>query len=247
MTGVCTPCRSARRSVSPARGLPVLAAALAGCGWQGPQSALQPHGPVAAAQADLWWLMAAGATAVLALVMVLLLLPLRPGHRTRPTGAVRWMIPVGGLVLPTVVLAALLVHGTRIADWTQPATGTGPRIEVVGHQWWWEVRYLSEEGRLVARSVNEVRIPAGQPVDLWLGSADVIHSFWAPGLAGKMDAIPGRRTRLRIEAFGPGAYPGQCAEFCGLHHAHMRFVVLALPPADYERWLRTQPVPGDGT
>lgn len=215
-----------------------MGAAQAAC--SGPQSALDPRGPAAAAIAETWWVMAIGATLVLALVMGLLLYTLLRRPREAAPGFVRWMVPVGGLAFPTVVLAALLVYGTRVGEHSRPIAGDGTlRIEVVGHQWWWEAVYPAVGDSAPVRTVNQVHIPAGRPVDLALTSSDVIHSFWVPSLAGKLDAIPGRTNVLRLSADAPGVYRGQCAEFCGLHHSRMAFRVIAHAPADYEAWLRT--------
>lgn len=213
--------------------------AIAAPACTGPQSALDPRGPAAAAIAETWWVMAIGATLVLLLVMGLLFYTLLRRPREAPPGVVRWMVPVGGLAFPTVVLAALLVYGTRVGEHGRAVPGDGTlRIEVVGHQWWWEAVHPGPDSGPAVRTVNEVHIPAGRPVDLALTSSDVIHSFWVPSLAGKLDAIPGRTNVLRLSADEPGEYRGQCAEFCGLQHSLMAFRVVAHAPADYEAWLR---------
>lgn len=114
-----------------------------------------------------------------------------------------------------------------------PAEGKPLRIDVTGHQWWWEVRYPDSNISLK----NELHIPAGMPIDIHLSTADVIHGFWVPRLGGKLDAIPGRVNVLRLQADEPGVYLGQCSEFCGLHHAVMKFTVKAHTPDDFARWL----------
>jgi cytochrome c oxidase subunit 2 len=114
---------------------------------------------------------------------------------------------------------------------------------VSGHQWWWEIEY--EEG-IPARHVltaNELHIPIGRPVVLKVTSRDVIHSFWAPNLQGKRDLIPGYTTAIWMQADQAGVFRGQCAEFCGLQHAHMAFAVIAEPEADYQRWLEAMRQP----
>jgi cytochrome c oxidase subunit II len=111
------------------------------------------------------------------------------------------------------------------------------RIDVTGRQWQWEIHYPGTGLHLV----DELHIPAGLPVDVHLHSADVIHSFWVPRLAHKLDAIPGHVNVLRLVADEPGSYRGQCAEFCGLGHAHMDFVVHAHAPEDFYRWLEAAP------
>jgi cytochrome c oxidase subunit 2 len=112
-------------------------------------------------------------------------------------------------------------------------------IEVVGHRWWWEVRYPDQH----AITANEVVLPVGEPVRVLLTTEDVIHSFWVPRLDRKLDMVPGRRNELVLTAERAGTYRGECAEFCGLQHAHMRFRARALPMAEFQSWLRTAAEP----
>jgi cytochrome c oxidase subunit 2 len=109
-------------------------------------------------------------------------------------------------------------------------------LKIVGHQWWWEVRYEDDSPDRSFVTANEIRIPTGKPVKVELESADVIHSFWVPSLTGKMDLITGQKNELQFTAKNAGVYRGQCAEFCGLQHAHMAFAVLALSPDEFGRW-----------
>ncbi|WP_354104111.1 cytochrome c oxidase subunit II [Bradyrhizobium sp. LB14.3] len=109
-------------------------------------------------------------------------------------------------------------------------------LKIIGHQWWWEVRYEDDSPHRSFVTANEIRIPTGQPVKVELESADVIHSFWVPSLTGKMDLITGQKNELQFTAKNAGVYRGQCAEFCGLQHAHMAFAVIALPPDEFGRW-----------
>ena len=207
---------------------------------------LDPEGPVAEAIADLWWLMLALGAAVFVVFAVLLAVGLlrRPAKDTDPGRAEselvrRWIIP-GGVVMPLVVL--IVVFGATIAAMRFVPTTAPPEalvIEVVGHQFWWEVRY-PQEG---ITTTNELHIPVGQPVAFELTSADVIHSFWVPSLAGKIDMIPGRTTHLRMKADHAGVFRGQCAEYCGGPHALMAFEVVAMPPDEFETWLQQQAAP----
>jgi cytochrome c oxidase subunit 2 len=218
----------------PAFILVLFIAALGGCG--GDQSMLAPAGPGAEAVDRLWWVMLWGAVAILALVMLLALYAVyvRPGRR-RPLDADRF-IAFGGLALPGVLLTALLIYGFRL----EPQAEAGARplvIEVTGHQWWWEVRY---PGAPEAVTANEIHIPVGRTVRVEVRSADVIHSFWVPRLAGKRDLIPGHENALQIRADAPGAYRGQCAEFCGAQHARMALWVVAEPEAQFNTWLARQ-------
>lgn len=160
----------------------------------------------------------------------------------------------GGAIFPAIVLGALLVFVMRVLAATslpshvvaQPASP--PRegeltIQVTGHQFWWEVRYLDADPQRHFETANEIRIPVGRRVVVRLAAGDVIHSFWVPGLQGKMDLIPGRTNALYLEADRPGTWRGQCAEYCGVQHAKMALVVVAMPPADYERWAAHQRLP----
>jgi len=109
-------------------------------------------------------------------------------------------------------------------------------IRLTGHDWWWEIRYEDRLPERVFETANEIHVPVGQPVRMGLAAADVIHSFWVPSLAGKMDLIPGRDNSTTIIAERPGIYRGQCAEYCGDQHAHMNILVVADPPQDFAAW-----------
>jgi cytochrome c oxidase subunit 2 len=113
-------------------------------------------------------------------------------------------------------------------------------IEVTGTQWWWKIRYLNDDPSRILQTANEIHIPVGQPIAIRGESNDVIHSFWVPGLQGKRDLIPGHTTLEWLQAGKPGEYRGQCAEFCGLQHAHMAFWVIAEPPEQFNPWLEHQ-------
>jgi cytochrome c oxidase subunit 2 len=110
-------------------------------------------------------------------------------------------------------------------------------VDVTGHVYWWEMSYRRPDGLAAVTSANELRLPVGEPVEVFLRSADVIHSFWVPNLAGKSDMIPGRVTRMVLQADRPGVYRGQCAEYCGAQHALMAFDVIATSRAEFDTWL----------
>jgi cytochrome c oxidase subunit 2 len=129
-----------------------------------------------------------------------------------------------------------------LPDLLAPAPEGSLRIAVTGEQWWWRVQYLPP-GSAPVELANEIRLPLGAPVEFELRSNDVIHSFWIPSLAGKMDMIPGRRTRLRLEATRTGSFTGACAEYCGSSHALMAFPVLVQEEEDFQRWLAGQADP----
>ena len=166
---------------------------------------------------------------------------------------VRWIV-YGGVVFPAVVLGVLLVLTLRTLGAVVVPSSAGslienaPRadelvIEVTGRQYWWEVRYLDGTPSNVFETANEIRVPVGRTALLRLRSDDVIHSFWVPGLQGKMDLIPGRTNVLRLSADQPGVWRGQCAEFCGVQHAKMALVVVAEPEARWTAWLAAQRAP----
>jgi cytochrome c oxidase subunit 2 len=137
-------------------------------------------------------------------------------------------------VVPALILAAIAVPTVRgIFQTNAIPTGDVLRVDVIGHQWWWEFRYPT----LNLTTANELHIPVGQTVSLHLGSADVIHSFWPPRFAGKRDVFPNRETRLWFKAERAGEYPGQCAEFCGIQHGRMAFRVRAQSPAEFQTWV----------
>src|SRR5207253_5507316 len=147
-----------------------------------------------------------------------------------------------GLVLPVVLLATLFVIADLFVIRTTeaPAAGaTALTVRVIGHQWWWEVRYPGSS----AVTANEIHIPVRTPVRVEVQTADVIHSFWVPRLARTIDTIPGRTNAVELYADAAGRYRGQCDEFCGLQHAHMAFYVFADPPAVFRRWLARQARP----
>jgi cytochrome c oxidase subunit 2 len=147
----------------------------------------------------------------------------------------------GRVILVLGLATAVIVLGLSLVSYAGQHTvfakeGNPLIIKIIGHQWWWEVRYEADSPHESFVAANEIRIPTGQPVRLELESADVIHSFWVPSLTGKMDLITGQKNELQFTAKKAGVYRGQCAEFCGLQHAHMAFAVLALPPEEFARW-----------
>jgi cytochrome c oxidase subunit 2 len=205
---------------------------------------LQPAGPVAAEVAALAWLLIVGATLVFGIVMALLWRALAARGVPAERHLLRRWIMAGGLVFPGVVLGALLAHASwRSRDLALPRAPHNEVISVVARSWWWQVRYRHPHGGPDVLLANEIHIPVGRPVTLGLASADVIHSLWIPALAGKVDMVPGRTHRLRLQADRPGVYRGQCAEFCGTQHARMALHVVAHEPADYARWLAAQARP----
>lgn len=148
----------------------------------------------------------------------------------------------GGLALPLVVIVVLLIYGVRSGQSMLPIGTPDLVVRAIGHQWWWQFEYIGPNGQLV-RVVDQLHLPVDARVDVVVESADVIHSFWVPSLGGKLDAIPGRINTLRLRPTRTGNYGGQCAEFCGSRHAHMRFEVTVHEPAGFASWLADASAP----
>jgi cytochrome c oxidase subunit 2 len=151
----------------------------------------------------------------------------------------RWLL-WGGIALPLVVLA--IIFGDTIytlANTEVPPVQAAFQVHIVARRWWWQVSYPSQG----ITTANEIHVPVGVPVQIQLESVDVIHSFWVPQLAGKMDLIPSRVNNITLQSNQAGVYRGECAEFCGLQHAHMGFMVVAQSQADFNTWLAAQQKP----
>lgn len=233
-----------KRTIAPGLCLPLV---LAGC--SGVQSALDPGGPAAARLAGLIWFFTLLCAAIWLLVMIALgvtlvrrrrlaadPLALDPTGERKAFGAVA--VAVGATALVVVLLTLLSFFANR--SLARIGEDAGLTIRVTGHQWWWEVRYENAEPSRTVTTANEIHVPAGQPVRLVLRSGDVIHSFWVPALHGKLDLIPGVENVLTLQADKPGTYRGQCAEFCGIQHAHMALLVIAQPRQEFDAWLNAQ-------
>ena len=230
-----------------------LALLAGGCASGGPQDILTPRGPIAREEDALWDLVFPIAVAVFVLVQVLILVAVfkfraKPDDTAPPRqvhGNTR--LEILWTIVPAMILAVIAVPTVRTIF--SVAEDPGPdalQVAVVGKQYFWEFQYTGDEGQGVV-TATELHIPTGRPVRLTMTSVGVqndplgvIHSFWVPSLAGKQDVVPGHERFLTIEAEEPGRYSGQCAEFCGLSHARMRFSVVAHDPADFDAWLSTQ-------
>lgn len=209
----------------------------------GIQSALDPHGPEAAGIAEIAWVMIGGGTAIFALVLALTLLAMRAPRRWL---ANERLIVGGGLAFPLVVISGLLAYTLVVSPRLAASRPADVVVEVIGRQWWWRVDYLDAAGRPDFTTANEIRIPVGYVVEVRLETVDVLHSFWVPALAGKLDLVPGRDNRLRIAADRPGKFRGQCAEYCGGPHGLMAFFVIAESPERFEAWRAAQRRPQGG-
>jgi cytochrome c oxidase subunit II len=210
----------------------------------GSQSALDPHGFESdQIRRTLFLFLIVAALIWIGVVVALGIALLRPKrtadqpldlHQPFEQRAGRIVLALG-IATVTIVLGLSLVSyaGQRTVFAKEDRALT---LKIIGHQWWWEVRYEADSPYQSFVTANEIRIPTGRPVKVELESADVIHSVWVPSLTGKMDLITGQKNELQFTAENAGVYRGQCAEFCGLQHAHMAFDVIALPPDEFARW-----------
>lgn len=231
-----------------------VALVLGGCaGHQ--QSALDAAGPGAGKTEALWWFFF-GVLGVVFLIVLIVMFwalmrrsrgfeqePLEATHAPSAETEARLTRTVAGAtVLTVVILFVLLVSSvsTGRAISSMALEKNSLTVEVTGNQWWWSVRYLDDNASEVVTTANEIHIPVGRPVMIRGASHDVIHSFWVPNLNGKRDLIPGRVTTEWIKADRPGRYRGQCAEFCGMQHAHMSFWVVAEPAEQFHLWKKRQ-------
>ncbi|MCA0453454.1 MAG: cytochrome c oxidase subunit II [Chloroflexi bacterium] len=227
---------------------------LAAC--QGESSILDPSGEGAMHIANLWWVMLIIAAVVYVQVISFLLLALfrrrnaDGGGQLPDTGPpskhARTFIVVNGIAIPIAILT--FVFGFNLLTLVQlsPVNANAQlTIEVIGHRWWWEVRYPTHN----IVTANEIYIPTDTQVELHLTSSDVIHSLWIPKLNGKTDLIPGQTNRMFLRTSEVGEYRGQCAELCGIQHARMQLFVVAQSPSDFEHWIEGQqqeaPAPAD--
>jgi cytochrome c oxidase subunit II len=210
-------------------------------------SVTHPVGPQAARLSEMTWVLTWLTTAVCVIVVGFLLYSLLHAHRRgNAVGgpAVErklWWWVGGSVSATTVILFAILIYnlstGRALAAFADPDALT---IRVIGHQWWWEVEYRDPLPNRRLTTANEIHIPVGRRVRLEVESRDVIHSFWAPNLHGKLDLTPGYTATTYFRADTAGTYHGRCAEFCGLQHAHMDFFVIAMAPPDFARWFEAQ-------
>ncbi len=219
------------------------------------QSVVDPGGPQAGKIAFLLWFFIWLLTAIFVIVLALALWTLMRRHRgieqepletthlpsdqtEKKLTRVVTSATVATVLILFLLLGVSVFTGKSVADLGK--TKNGMVIELTGNQWWWQVQYDNPDTSRVLVTANEIHIPVGRPVLILGRSNDVIHSFWVPNLHGKRDLIPSRVTTEWIQADQPGAYRGQCAEFCGLQHAHMILWVIAEPEAKFDAWLNHQ-------
>jgi cytochrome c oxidase subunit 2 len=215
------------------------------------QNSLDPKGPAAEKIDNLftpvfWVAVVIGVLVLAAVVVFALRYRYRAGKNENPK-QIHGSTPleIGWTIVPALILAVIAVPTVAtIFDLNKDPRGDVLNVTAIGKQWWWEFEYPGQE----VVTANEMVIPAGREVNVKLTACDeslpnrcnVIHSFWVPELAGKQDIIPGRDQSTTIEADKPGTFLGQCAEYCGLSHANMRFRVIAVDEADFDQWIDEQ-------
>jgi cytochrome c oxidase subunit II len=212
-----------------------------------PMNYLQSFGPRAHEIAILTWALLIISIVVAVIVSALVLVgvmrrraphgtqvTLEPVSHGSSTGVLWIYIGVGLSIL--ALLGSMVWTGYTMAAVQRPPSDPKLTIEIIGHQWWWQVRYGSDDHSRVFDTANEIHIPVGEPVQFRVHTSDVIHSFWVPPLADKLDLIPNQTNTTWLQASEPGTYRGQCAEFCGEQHAHMGLLVVADRPDDFQRW-----------
>lgn len=210
---------------------------LGACNWT--QSALAPRGSHAEAIDQLTWILFIGGMLIFLLVVAFLTIASLLRRSLKGWMANYNFIIGFGILLPVATLTAILTFSSVVLN-TIHSAQPKMRIEVTGEQFWWRVHYLDESGTIKLATANEIRIPVGTPVEFILKTQDVIHSFWVPNFAGKLDMIPGRVTKLTFSATTPGIYRGQCAEYCGAQHALMAFYIVATTSREFEGWFAQQ-------
>lgn len=257
--------------------------ALSAAGCAGAPSPLDPRTAATARIAELGWILIALAVAVCVAVFTALFAALVVGHRRGrraeapesraevAAGQDGRVVVIGGMVLPSIVIAFTLAYTIytlrEVAGIGGPGRGTaasahadhgGARpgeqvsagtaqlaVQVTGKQWWWQVQYPSEQ----VVTANEIHVPVGVPIRLTVSSDDVIHSFWIPQVAGKVDLIPGKTNTITFQVDQPGVFRGLCSEFCGIQHARMHLLLIVDAPTDFASWVarqqRAPPAPAD--
>jgi cytochrome c oxidase subunit 2 len=221
----------------------------------GPQSAFDNAGSAARVTGDLFWLFVIPLTVIFLIVVGIAVMSIFRRHRGieqeplegthRPSAQTERRLTravTGAGVLTLVILLGLIVvsvsAGKAISAHAMPSNAI--TVEVSATQWWWDIHYVNDNASLILTTANEIHVPVGRPVLIRGVSQDVIHSFWVPSLIGKRDLIPSRVTTAWFTAEREGRFRGQCAEFCGLQHAHMALWVVAESPEKFNQWMKAQ-------
>jgi cytochrome c oxidase subunit 2 len=225
----------------------LLVAAISFSGCSGNQSMLNPAAEQADRIGQLWWLFCIVMSVIYALVLLFTVIAVARRHKSISPPTLhpeqkrekRMTYTVSGLAVATIVI--LFIFMTRdflTGRDMQALNDPNPlKILVTAHQWWWQVKYENDVASNIVQTANEIHLPLGKAVHFDLQSPDVIHSFWSPNFDGKKDIVPGHPTSFWFRPTKTGTFYGQCGEFCGLQHAHMRFVVVVEPPEQFQNWL----------
>jgi cytochrome c oxidase subunit 2 len=233
---------------------------LGACASDAPQDSLEPEGPLARSIDRVWdrsFIVAAIIFVIVQAAVIFAAFKYRAKKVDRDPvqSHGKSVVEITFTILPVILLFALGIPSTfTLLDLEKrpSASDNALKVEVTGHRFWWEYRYIEQDGVVAdTYTANELVIPVGRYIDIDLKGVDVIHSFWVPKLNGKKDVIPGHSQHTKLFADEPGEYWGQCAEFCGLSHANMRLRVVAKDPADFEKWMADQqkaaPTPEEGS
>jgi cytochrome c oxidase subunit II len=221
---------------------------LSSCGWSlwdSPMTTVRPKSGFGRMTHEIfmlisWWTLGIGIVVEAALLWVCFHFREKPGQPIPKQVHGHTVLEVSWTIAFAVVLLIFAIPTIRVIFETQEVpAATALHVDVAGRQWWWEFKYPD----LKIVTANELHIPAGQVVAFNLHAPDVIHSFWMPQLGGKRDVVPGRVNRITLAPDEPGEYPGQCAEYCGMSHANMRFRVIVHTKADFEKWVAAQQRP----
>lgn len=206
---------------------------------------LHSYGPASMPTLYLGWVFAS--ISVLVFLIIAVLLSVALARKRRPDtggidsdeGGLRWIYI--GTGISTCILLGMTVYALLVLDSVaKPPRPPALTLTVTGYDWWWKVEYEHDDPALNFTTANEIHIPVGSPVLVKLKSADVIHAFWVPVLAGKTQMIPGLINRQWLQADAAGVYRGECTQYCGLQHAHMALEVIAQSPAEFRQWQAAQ-------
>ena len=221
----------------------VLLSSLIFAGCEKSPTILDPKGPVALLESDLFWIILGIATFIFVIVTAVLLYSIvrfrgRPNMPEPRQMHGNTKLEIAWTIAPSIILFIVLAFTIGFMFNLTPASASTIHVTAIGHQWWWEFRYTDENPLIVTG--DELHVPVGANVDVALESDNVIHSFWVPQLSGKTDVIPGHNNHLIFQASVAGTYKGECAEYCGTQHAHMDFIVVADQPDAFANWLTAQ-------
>jgi len=216
---------------------------------EGSQAALNPAGPQAARIAGLSWFMIVSLSIVYVIVLAILFVGLlwrcRAASDMSETRLARWVI-VGVTITAGYLVLLIVLDGSVGRGLSSMSQDGDPLlVDVIGHQWWWEIVYPAQDPSRTVTTANELHIPVGRTIRIRTSSVDVIHSLWIPRLHGKRDLIPDHPSVFHLRADEPGIFRGECAEFCGLQHAHMSLLVIAQPEAEFRVWQAAQMRPAE--